>query len=51
MNADTLFTLAPGELHKLAVLSRGDKALTPQRDEEITMAIMSGEDEIELLKP
>lgn len=51
MNADTLFTLAPGELRKLAILSRGDKALTPQKDEEITMAIMSGEDEIELLKP
>lgn len=52
MIADTLYTLVPGELQKLAILSRGDKALTPEEDQKITMdVIMSGADEIELLKP
>ena len=52
MIADTLYTLVPGELRKLAILSRGDKSLTPEKDEEITKAVMmSGKDEIELLKP
>lgn len=52
MIADTLYALVPGELQKLAVLSRGDKALTPEKDEEITMEVMmNGADEIELLKP
>lgn len=52
MMADTLYTLVPGELRQLAILSRGDYALTPEKDEEITMnVIMNGDDELELLKP
>lgn len=52
MMADTLYTLVPGELRQLAILSRGDHALTTEKDEEITMnVIMNGDDELELLKP
>lgn len=52
MIADTLYALAPGELQKLAVLSRGDKALTNKEDEKISEAvIMNNADEKELLKP
>lgn len=52
MMEDTLYTLFPGRLQQLAILSRGDYALTPEKDEEITMkVIMNNEDEIELLKP
>ena len=52
MMADTLYTLVPGELRPLAILSRGDYALTPEKDEEISMnVIMNGGDELELLKP
>lgn len=52
MIADTLYSLVPGELKQLAVVSRGDKALTSEKDQEITMNVMTtGEDEKELLKP
>lgn len=51
MIADTLYTLLPGELHPAAILKRGDRAITPEKDEELTMKMMSGGDELELLKP
>lgn len=51
MIADSLYVLVPGELKKLAILSRGDMALTPEKDKGLTMKMMSGADEMELLKP
>lgn len=51
MIADTLYTLMPGVLNQTAILQRGDYALTPEKDEEVTMKVMSGSDEMELLKP
>lgn len=52
MFGDTLYALAPGVMHPLALLSLGDYALTNEKDQDITMKIMtSGESEIELLKP
>ncbi len=51
MVADTLYTLLPGELHPTAILSRGDFALTADRDRELTMKAMEGASELELLKP
>lgn len=51
MVADTLYTLIPGALQPIAILQRGDYALTPEEDEKVTMKAMSGSNEIELLKP
>ena len=51
MVADTLYTLTPGLLQPTAILSREELAITPEKDMEITMQAMEGEDEIELLKP
>lgn len=51
MDADTLYTLLPGVLHPTAILSRGDFALTAERDRELTMKAMDGANELELVKP
>lgn len=51
MMADTLYTLTRGEMKPTAILTRGEYALTPEQDEELTMKAMSGADELELLKP
>ena len=52
MMADTLYTFVPGAMQPLAILKRGNYALTPEQDQEVTMkVIMDGADEIEALKP
>lgn len=51
MDADTLYTLAPGALQPVAILSRGDHALTYEAEGELMMKVMEGADDKELLKP
>ncbi|ROT09166.1 6-bladed beta-propeller [Muribaculaceae bacterium Isolate-104 (HZI)] len=37
--ADTVFSLTPGEMHPVAVLTRGAKALTPETDQKMLQLI------------
>ena len=51
MMADTLYTFVPGAMQPLAILKRGNYALTPEQDQETTMKVMDGAHEIEVLRP
>lgn len=52
MIADTLYTLQPGKLQPVAILSRPGCSITPDDDNKIMEKIMnSGESEIEILRP
>lgn len=51
MIGDTIYTLTPGTLNPLAIIPRGDKAVTPEAEGELMMKLYSGGSEIELLKP
>jgi hypothetical protein len=49
---DTIYSLAPGKINPIAVLSRGKYLMTPEQDNDIFMQIMmEGKDDAELLKP
>lgn len=51
MIADTLYTIMPGSLQPTAILQRGEYALSSEQDRDLTMKVMSGANELELLAP